>query len=261
MPVPSTAQTHSQNIGFNRYPGLPRALLDDRLLKDDKTTENELKNLFRGKWIISAGLNPSFDTFDCQVHEFYAPKEGGQSGKVVADATFSYRVQVDGDKFITKIGPKKLALVKDEPVGERRSNENELLFERGKKWGIDSFSVGDERRDKQHTDGYRLILTLRPNAMDYKDEWSVLSYSNDKTHGFIVLAYQGTNAAWEGYGGLNIYTRSPITIQSLIDAEQRTDYTFGRVMAQGIKSGLDKVGLSLTDLMQVDNSCDEDKGR
>ena len=33
-------------------------------------------NKFQGRWYITAGLNPLFDTFPCQEHYFGVPKEG-----------------------------------------------------------------------------------------------------------------------------------------------------------------------------------------
>ena len=32
--------------------------------------------LLQGRWYITAGLNPLFDTFDCQEHYFGVPEEG-----------------------------------------------------------------------------------------------------------------------------------------------------------------------------------------
>lgn len=96
----------------NRYPVLPRSsVLDDRLLVDARITGRELKNLFRGKWYISAGLNPTFDVFDCQVHEFDDLKDTGgelydKNDKVIADATFSYRIQVDDKRLSPRLGLK-----------------------------------------------------------------------------------------------------------------------------------------------------------
>lgn len=33
-------------------------------------------NNFQGRWYITAGLNPLFDTFPCQEHYFGVPKTG-----------------------------------------------------------------------------------------------------------------------------------------------------------------------------------------
>lgn len=37
---------------------------------------------FQGRWYITAGLNPLFDTFDCQVHFFASPKPGTLAAKI-----------------------------------------------------------------------------------------------------------------------------------------------------------------------------------
>ena len=48
---------------------------------------------FSGKWFISSGLNPSFDTFDCQLHEFHT-----ESDKLVGNLTWRIRT-IDGGFF------------------------------------------------------------------------------------------------------------------------------------------------------------------
>ena len=50
---------------------------------------------FRGQWYISGGLNPIFDTYDCQVHEFY-PTSSNLTGKL------SWRVSTPGGGFFTR---------------------------------------------------------------------------------------------------------------------------------------------------------------
>ncbi|GLJ14063.1 hypothetical protein SUGI_0225050 [Cryptomeria japonica] len=47
-----------------------------------------------GKWYISSGLNPTFDTFDCQVHEFY-PASNNLTGKL------SWRISTPDGGFFT----------------------------------------------------------------------------------------------------------------------------------------------------------------
>ncbi|KAI4302013.1 hypothetical protein L6164_035236 [Bauhinia variegata] len=50
---------------------------------------------FNGKWFISSGLNPTFDIFDCQLHEFHT-----ESNKLVAN--LSWRVGTPDGGFITR---------------------------------------------------------------------------------------------------------------------------------------------------------------
>jgi violaxanthin de-epoxidase len=228
-----------------RYPPLlhPEQLWQSNLSSEPQT----LQNLFNGRWYLSAGLNPAFDTFDCQAHDFSRPNanvKNGNGGVPIADATFSYRVQLSENKWFTRTGDKRLTLVNDDSTcvhdGKWRG------FEQGLKWGIDSFL------DENHEDniGYlpaapnnnvetkspRLVLTLKPELMNYKDDWVVLQSSPE----YIVLLYRGTNSAWEGYGGLNVYTRT----RTISDSFKRD-----------VDRGLSKVNLSLRDLTIVDNSC------
>ena len=239
-----------------RYPRLPPTLLDERLSKSSATTSNEISHLLRGRWYITAGLNPTFDTFDCQIHEFSAPENilKRKLEGVVAIANFSYRVPLGNNEFSTKNAPKSLQLIKDEPFNSVK-NVEEPIFEEGKKWGIEPFSLSDRKGVAQPSNGYNLQLTLRPNQMNYKDNWYILSYSTDVKYGFITLAYRGCNSAWDGYGGLNIYTRSPYKIDRLVSTTVKSRQPGERAMVEGINAGLLKVGLSLNDLVQVDNSC------
>ncbi|KAJ8771662.1 hypothetical protein K2173_026839 [Erythroxylum novogranatense] len=50
---------------------------------------------FNGKWFISSGLNPSFDTFDCQLHEFHT-----ESDKLVGN--LSWRIRTPDGGFLTR---------------------------------------------------------------------------------------------------------------------------------------------------------------
>ncbi|GLJ12256.1 hypothetical protein SUGI_0187450 [Cryptomeria japonica] len=50
---------------------------------------------FRGKWYISGGLNPLFDTYDCQAHEFY-PTSRNLTGKL------SWRISTPDGGFFTR---------------------------------------------------------------------------------------------------------------------------------------------------------------
>ncbi|KAH9315365.1 hypothetical protein KI387_023992, partial [Taxus chinensis] len=50
---------------------------------------------FNGKWYISRGLNPTFDTFDCQVHEFYPTSKN-------LTAKLSWRISTPDGGFFTR---------------------------------------------------------------------------------------------------------------------------------------------------------------
>ncbi|KAL5999658.1 Violaxanthin de-epoxidase, chloroplastic [Asimina triloba] len=50
---------------------------------------------FTGKWYITSGLNPTFDAFDCQLHEFHV-----ESGKLMGN--LSWRVRTPDTGFITR---------------------------------------------------------------------------------------------------------------------------------------------------------------
>lgn len=57
--------------------------------------QNFNMNDFNGKWFISSGLNPTFDTFDCQLHEFHT-----EGSKLVANLT--WRIKTPDTGFFTR---------------------------------------------------------------------------------------------------------------------------------------------------------------
>lgn len=235
----------------------------DLLLEDESPLP--LEKLLRGRWYVEAGLNPAFDCFDCQSHNFYPPTTTpaattvtsniGDSKTIIADATFSYRIRLDdaerdGNTFAwrTKTGDKRLTLESATTVGTADDSAlpRRLRFDPAKRWGIESFvsdstevsSSDQKERDVVVTSKpRRLVLTLRPNMMNYRDEWVILAAQPDR---FFIVAYSGTNAAWQGYGGMNVYTRSGALDVDLLPA---------------IEKGLNKVGLALKDFNVIDNSC------
>ena len=40
--------------------------------------------------------------------------------------------------------------------------------------------------------------------LNYTDDWYILGFKPDA---YAVIYYRGNNDAWEGYGGLTVYTR------------------------------------------------------
>jgi VDE lipocalin domain len=102
------------------YPPLPRQWAET-------VDAHRLRQLLNGRWYVSAGLNPAFDHFACQVHDFTAtataPDAADESPFVtdakatvpIADATFSYRIALDskGRKHVTRVGQKRLYLKQD----------------------------------------------------------------------------------------------------------------------------------------------------
>lgn len=100
------------------------------------------------------------------------------------------------------------------------------------------FTRRGDKRIKQTENSGVLELRLDPNRMNYLDTWTILA----SDPAYLVVHYHGRNVAWDGYGGLNVYTRN---------GKIPTDDE----LVQGIERGLAKVGLTLKDLKINDNSC------
>jgi len=123
---------------------------------------------FQGRWYISAGLNPLFDTFDCQAHFFegFAPT-GDRPGRVLGK--INWRIQEPDGEFLTKSTVQKF--VQTSP-GVLENHDNEYLH--------------------YEDDWY---------VLDHADE-------DDPDNGFVLIYYRGRNDAWAGYGGGTLYTRA-----------------------------------------------------
>jgi len=77
---------------------------------------------FTGEWYISAGLNPAFDCFDCQLHKFSSPA----SNKLVGDLQWRITNPVVETEFDTRFTTQKF--VQDPKVpGILRNRGNEYL--------------------------------------------------------------------------------------------------------------------------------------
>lgn len=74
---------------------------------------------FNGKWYISSGLNPSFDTFDCQLHEFHT-----ESSKLMGN--LSWRIRTPDGGFFTRSAMQRFV---QDPIhpGILYNHDNEYL--------------------------------------------------------------------------------------------------------------------------------------
>lgn len=74
---------------------------------------------FSGKWFITSGLNPTFDTFDCQLHEFHV-----ESGKLVGNIT--WRIRTPDSGFFTRSTMQRFVQDSERP-GILFNHNNEYL--------------------------------------------------------------------------------------------------------------------------------------
>jgi len=130
-----------------------------------------------GRWYITAGLNPLFDTFPCQVHFFegMAPTET-QPGRLVGK--INWRISEPDGEFLTR---STVQTFKQVAPGVLENHDNEYLH-----YQDDWF------------------------VLDHSDE-------EDPELGFVLIYYRGRNDAWAGYGGGTLYTRAPTVNRALLD--------------------------------------------
>ncbi|XP_074307875.1 violaxanthin de-epoxidase, chloroplastic [Silene latifolia] len=74
---------------------------------------------FSGKWYISSGLNPTFDTFDCQLHEFHV-----EDGRLVAN--LGWRIKTPDGGFFTRSAVQRFVQDQTQP-GILYNHDNEYL--------------------------------------------------------------------------------------------------------------------------------------
>ncbi|XP_021898206.1 violaxanthin de-epoxidase, chloroplastic [Carica papaya] len=74
---------------------------------------------FSGKWFITSGLNPTFDTFDCQLHEFHI-----ESNKLMGN--LSWRIRMPDSGFFTRSTMQKFVQDPNQP-GILYNHDNEYL--------------------------------------------------------------------------------------------------------------------------------------
>ncbi|KAK9069290.1 hypothetical protein SSX86_013406 [Deinandra increscens subsp. villosa] len=76
-------------------------------------------NDFTGKWFITSGLNPTFDIFDCQLHEFHT-----EGNKLVGNLT--WRIKTPDGGFFTRTAVQTFAQDPNLP-GVLYNHDNEFL--------------------------------------------------------------------------------------------------------------------------------------
>ncbi|XP_038986927.1 violaxanthin de-epoxidase, chloroplastic isoform X1 [Phoenix dactylifera] len=74
---------------------------------------------FSGKWYITSGLNPTFDTFDCQIHEFHV-----ESNKLMGN--LSWRIRTPDGGFFTRSTVQRFVQDPSQP-GILYNHDNEYL--------------------------------------------------------------------------------------------------------------------------------------
>ncbi|WVZ85255.1 hypothetical protein U9M48_032202 [Paspalum notatum var. saurae] len=74
---------------------------------------------FSGKWYISSGLNPTFDTFDCQLHEFHV-----EGDKLIGNLT--WRIRTPDSGFFTRSATQRFVQDPSQP-GILYNHDNEFL--------------------------------------------------------------------------------------------------------------------------------------
>nr|GEU52436.1 violaxanthin de-epoxidase, chloroplastic [Tanacetum cinerariifolium] len=76
-------------------------------------------NDFTGKWYITSGLNPTFDVFDCQLHEFHM-----EANKLVGNLT--WRIKTPDGGFFTRSAVQTFVQDPNQP-GVLYNHDNEFL--------------------------------------------------------------------------------------------------------------------------------------
>lgn len=95
-------------------------------------------NDFSGKWYITSGLNPTFDAFDCQLHEFKV-----EGDRLVGN--ISWRIKTPDGGFFTRSAVQKFVQDPNQP-GVLYNHDNEYLHYQDD-WYILSSSIENKPDD------------------------------------------------------------------------------------------------------------------
>lgn len=134
-------------------------------------------SFFQGRLYITAGQNELFDRFPCQVHFFTETKPGTFFGKL------NWRIEEPDGEFFTRDALQRFVQDPDQPA-HLLNHDNEYLH--------------------------------------YQDDWYIVDYEPDTgkpqqtTPPFAFVYYRGSNDAWDGYGGVVVYTRASQLPESLL---------------------------------------------
>jgi len=151
-------------------------------------------SLWNGRWYITAGQNPLFDIFPCQVHFFTETAPGKFYGKL------NWRIEEPDGEFFNRDAVQEFIQDPKQPA-HLVNHDNEYLH--------------------------------------YQDDWYILDYEPDNnptnTPPFAFVYYRGSNDAWDGYGGVVVYTREAKLPDSLLprmrEAAKKIGYDFDKDFA------------------------------
>lgn len=179
-------------------------------------------NDFIGKWYITRGLNPTFDVFDCQLHEFHT-----EGNKLVGSLT--WRIGTPDGGFFTRSAVQKF--VQDPKyLGILYNHDNEYLHYQDD-WYLTSYSL--------HIVCTCIVIHLN-TLIDFLCRYILSSKVENSPDDYIFVYYKGRNDAWDGYGGSVLYTRSSVLPETIIPELQ--------IAAQ-------KVGRDFNTFIKTDNTC------
>ena len=101
----------------------------------DKLVTQFPTSLFNGKWYITAGQNPLFDIFDCQVHFFTSTSPGTFFGKL------NWRIEEPDGEYFTRDALQRFVQDPNQP-GHMINHDNEYLHYKDD-WYILDYAVDD----------------------------------------------------------------------------------------------------------------------
>ena len=203
-----------QRVDEGVYPVPPDCALDTKFNLAD----------FQGRWYITAGLNPLFDTFPCQV-------------RPLAGTAFSHSYSLT----LTLSLALRVSLVCQEHYfASPPSNPNVVVGEIN--WRIPTNGGKDfiQRSTMQRfvqQENPAILLNHGNEYLHYEDDWYILK---SKPNEYVLIYYRGQNDAWKGYGGATVYTRERSLPEKYVPE---------------LKEAAEAAGLRWEDFELTDNSC------
>jgi violaxanthin de-epoxidase len=134
-----------------------------------------------GVWYATRGLNPMFDCFDCQRHEFSIDASSPDNKPFHADLAYKVKTALN-------------------------CTEGSCIY-------IDREVHNHYSQDPAQPAHLANHNNTDPALLGYADDWYVISSSAGATSAtdpaaYVLIYYCGTNDAWDGFQGAVLYTRT-----------------------------------------------------
>jgi violaxanthin de-epoxidase len=215
--------------------------------KEEALVESFSPSMFTGNWYITAGLNPAFDIFDCQLHKFSSPA----GNKFVGDLQWRIKNALVEQEFDTRTTIQEF--VQDPKVpGILYNHDNEFLHYEDD-WYIlaakeDAYFVVYYRGNNDAWDGYGGAVVYTRSSKFPKEYSKEIDASLQKI-GRSLKDFQYTNNTCKG---------KPTKTEDLVFVESRVATGINSVETSFAKELTKDIKIVEDDIVKVEKVIEKD---